>query len=136
MFNLVVLLDLKKTFDTIDHSILLSKLELYGITGNALSMIRLYFSGRNQKCQLSDKMSTARRIECGILQGSILGLLFFLIYINDPPQCLNHATARLFVNDTNLTVAGISIQEIKSNMNRDLAYVNECTAKNNFFKKI
>ena len=109
----------------IDHSILLSKLELYGITGNALSMIRSYLSGRNQKCQLGDKMSTARRIECGIPQGSILGPLFFLIYINDLPQCLNHATARLFADDTNLTVAGVSIQEIESNMNRDLAHVNE-----------
>ena len=126
MFNLVVLLDLKKAFDTIDHSILLSKLELYGITGNALSMIRSYLiSGRNKKCQLGDKMSTARRIECGIPEGSILGPLFFLIYINDLPQCLNHATARLFADDTNLTVAGISIQEIESNMNRDLPYVNE-----------
>ena len=125
MFNLVVLLDLKKAFDTIDHSILLSKLELYGITGNALSMIRSYLSGRNKKCQLGDKMSTARRIECGIPQGSILGPLFFLIYINDLPQCLNHATARLFADDTNLTVAGVSIQEIESNMNRDLAHVNE-----------
>ena len=125
MFNLVVLLDLKKAFDTIDHSILLSKLELYGITGNALSMIRSYLSGRNQKCQLGDKMSTARRIECGIPQGSILGPLFFLIYINDLPQCLNHATARLFADDTNLIVAGVSIQEIESNMNRDLAHVNE-----------
>ena len=104
---------------------MLSKLELYGITRNASSMIRSYLSGRNQKCQLGDKMSTARRIECGIPQGSILGPLFFLIYINDLPQCLNHATARLFADDTNLTVAGISIQEIKSNMNRDLAYVNE-----------
>ena len=91
MFNLVVLLDLKKVFDTIDHSILLSKLEPYGITGNALSMIRSYLSGRNKKCQLGDKMSTARRIECGIPHGSILGPLFFLIY--DLPQCLNHATA-------------------------------------------
>ena len=125
MFNLVVLLDLKKAFDTIDHSILLSKLELYGITGNALSMIRSYSSGRNQKCQLGDKMSTARRIECGIPQGSILGPLFFLIYINDLPQCLNHATARLFADDTNLTVTGVSIQEIESNMNRDLAHVND-----------
>ena len=125
MFNLVVLLDLKKAFDTIDHSILFSKLELYGITGNALSMIRTYLSGRNKKCQLSDKMSTARRIKCGIPKGSILGPLLFLTYINDLPQCLNHATVQLFADDTNLTVAGISIQEIESNMNRDLAYVNE-----------
>ena len=51
--------------------------------------------------------------------------LFPYIYINDLPQCLNHATARLFADDTNLTVAGVSIQEIESNMNRDLAHVNE-----------
>ena len=71
----------KKAFDTIDHSILFSKLELNGITGNALSMIRSYLSGRNKKCQFVDKMSTARRIECGIPKGSILGPLFFLIII-------------------------------------------------------
>ena len=81
MFNLVVLLDLKKAFDTIDHSILFSKLELYGITGNALSMIRSYLSGRNKKCQFVDKMSTARSIECGVPKGSILGPLFFLMII-------------------------------------------------------
>ena len=54
-----------------------------------------------------------------------MGPLFFLIYINDFSQCLDHATARLFADDTILTVAGISIQEIESNMNRDLACVNE-----------
>ena len=124
-FNLVVLLDLKKAFDTIDHGILLSKLELYGITGSALSMIRSYLSDRNKKCQLGDLMSTERRVTCGIPQGSILGPLFFLVYINDLPECLNQATPRLFADDTNLTVAGESIQEIELNMNSDLACINE-----------
>ena len=124
-FNLVVLLDLKKAFDTIDHGILLSKLDLYGITGSALSMIRSYLSDRNQKCQLDDLMSTERRVTCGIPQGSILGPLFFLVYINDLPECLNQATPRLFADDTNLTVAGESIQEIELNMNSDLACINE-----------
>ena len=77
MFNLVVLLDLKKAFDIIDHGILLRKLELYGITGSALSMIRSYLSDQNQICQLGDVMSTERRITYGIPQGSILGPLFF-----------------------------------------------------------
>ena len=65
MFNLVALLDLKKAFDTIDHCISLNKLELYGITGSALSMVRSYLSDRIQTCQLDDMMST-RRVECSI----------------------------------------------------------------------
>jgi hypothetical protein len=125
MFNLVtvVLLGVKKAFDTIDHGILLRKLELYGITGSALAMIRcLYLSDRNKTCQLGDLMSTVRRVKCGIPQGSILGPLFLLIYINDLPECLNHATPRLymFADDTNLTVAGERIQQIELNMNSDL----------------
>ena len=82
MFNLVVLLDLKKAFDTIDHGILLRKLELYGIAGSALALIRSYFSDRNQKCQLGDQISTVRHVTYGIPQGSILGPLFFFSYIH------------------------------------------------------
>ena len=70
-------------------------------------------------------MSTSRRVKCGIPQGFILGLLFFLIYINELPECSNHTTPRLFADDTNLLVAGDSIQEIESNMNSDLAHVNQ-----------
>ena len=64
-------------------------------------------------------------VKCGIPQGSIVGPLFFLMYINELPECLNHTTPRLFVDDANLTVAGDSIQEIESNMNSDLALVNQ-----------
>ncbi len=78
MFNLVVLLDLKKAFHTIDHGILLRKLELYGITGSALALIRSYLSDRNKKCQLGDQISTVRHVKYGIPQGSILGPRFFL----------------------------------------------------------
>ena len=103
MFNLVVLLDLKKAFDTIDHSILSNKLELYGIMGSDLSMIRSCLFDRNQTCQLGNLMSTSSCVECGISQGSILGPLFFLIYIlNYLPECLYHSTPRFFADDTNL----------------------------------
>ena len=59
-------------------------------------------------------MSTSRRVECGIPQGFILGPLFFFIYINDIPECLNHTTPRLFADYTNLTVTGDNFQEIES----------------------
>ena len=125
MFNLVVLLDLKKAFDTVNHDILVQKLQLYGITGNALAMIQSYLSDRKQKCQLGDVMSSERHVTCAIPQGSILGPLLFLLYINDLPECLQKATPRLFADDTNLTVTGESIEEVELAMNSDLHCVHK-----------
>ena len=126
LYNLVVFLDLKKAFDTVNHDILLRKLELYGVTGCALALIQSYFSDRTQKCQLADNLSSERNVKCGIPQGSILGPLLFLIYINELPECLNQATSRLFADDTNLTVAGETIEEVELAMNNDLARRNGC----------
>ena len=72
LYNLVAFLDLKKAFDTVNHEILLRKLELYGVTGCALALIQSYLSDRTQKCQLADKMSSERDVKCGSPQGSIL----------------------------------------------------------------
>jgi hypothetical protein len=78
--KVVVLIDLKKAFDTVDHQILLRKLELYGIKGEALTLLKSYLTNRNQKCQIKNSFSTERLIKCGVPQGSILGPLFFLLY--------------------------------------------------------
>lgn len=120
MFNLVVFIDLKKAFDTVDHKILLRKLELYGIKGNALSLIKSYLSDRIQKCQVNGVVSSGRPVKCGIPQGSILGPLFFLLYINDLPECLIKTNSRLFADDTNLTATGETINEVEIAMNLDL----------------
>ena len=120
MFNLVVLIDLKKAFDTVDHQILLKKLELYGIKGQALSFLESYLSNRNQKCQIQGSVSSEKLIKCGVPQGSILGPLFFLLYINDLPQCLDKTKPRLFADDTNLIVSGDSITDLETAVNSDL----------------
>ena len=123
MFNLVVFLDLKKAFDTVNHEILLRKMEIYGVTGNALNLMKSYLTDRKQICQLNGVSSTENQIGCGIPQGSILGPLFFLLYINDLPECLRQTTPRLFADDTNLTATGKTVEEAERAMNGDLEYV-------------
>ena len=97
----------------------------YTITGNALSMIKSYLTDRKQKCQLGDVITSESRVTCGIPQGSILGPLLFLLYINDLPDCLRQVSPRLFADDTNLTAAGETIEEVELAMNNDLLRIKE-----------
>ena len=81
--NAILFIDLKKAFDTIDHEILLSKLELYGFKGASLNLFRDYLSDRTQVTVVNNVKSETSRIRCEVPQGSILGPLLFLLYIND-----------------------------------------------------
>ena len=128
--NAVLFLDLKKAFDTVDHEILLGKLNSYGINGVAGNWFRSYLSERKQKCFVNGHLSTNRLLRCGVPQGTILGPLLFLIYINDLPNCLSHSRARMYADDTHLTYASNDIDGIDHHFNEDLAKVSEWLVAN------
>ncbi len=112
-----VFLDLSKAFDTIDHQILFYKLERYGIRGVALQWIKSYFQNRKQFVQYNNVSSSTNIITCGVPQGSILGLLFFIFYIIDLPNAVRFAES-LFADDTSIYYShtdGVSLISVLNN---------------------
>ena len=101
-FSVGIFLDLSKAFDTVNHVILFDKLEHCGIRGLALDWIRSYFSNRKQYVEYNGHRSLRNEISCGVPQGSILGPLFFLLYINDINNVSNLLNLILFADDTNV----------------------------------
>ena len=115
-----VFLDISKAFDSVDHDILLKKLEKYGIQGAALEWFTNYLSNRLQYVTYNGTKSKRETIKCGVPQGSILGPLLFLLYINDLPPVSNDCFSVLFADDTNMFVTGKNTADMCLKLNNDL----------------
>lgn len=108
-------LDLSKAYDCVNHDFLIYKMEKYGIRGNALAWIKSYLSDRPQRVVINDKKSNIRINKIGIAQGSILGPILFVIYLNDLCRIEDNFLITNFADDTNLLVPGLDIQSVTLN---------------------
>ena len=118
-----VYFDLARAFDTVKSDILLSKLSKYGIRGNALDLFSSYLSGRKQCLKYKDVVSDLIDISCGVPQGSVLGPILFLLYINDLPKVCDEAKFFLFADDTAILYSAQTLNELQLTISRSFPKV-------------
>ena len=115
-----IFVGLPKAFETVDHEILLSKLDYYGIRGISNNWVKSYLSNRKQFVSINGYDSGLAQINCGVPQGSVLGPLLFLLYINDLNQAIKFCKVHHFADDTNLLYLAKSIKKLNKLVKYDL----------------
>ena len=118
-----VFLDPSKAFDTLVHQILFTKLEHYGIRGVVLQWIKSYFSCRRQFVQINQTCSSTQTIKCGVSQESILGPLFFILYVNDLPKVSKLTEPLLFADDTSIFFSHSNPNYLENVLNNELVNI-------------
>ena len=123
MFSCGVFIDLQKAFDTIDHHILLQKLNHYGIRGIVNDWLYSYLVGRIQSTQIGSRFSKKEKSLSDVPQGSVRGPLLFFIYINDIHNASDKLQLYLVADDANLLYADKTLRSLETTMNLELSRV-------------
>ena len=118
--------DLKKAFHTVNHNILIKKLKVMGISDNLLDCVENYLSSRYQKTLCNNTVSSMNKVLCGVPQGSILGPLLFLVYVNDMEYILGDVKFQLYAEETVLYISGKNDIEVNMNLQKELKFINWC----------
>ena len=128
----MVSVDFKKAFDLVDHQLLLRKLRLYRLSDSALSWFQSYITDRHQFVTIHGERSDSLKIKQGVPQGSVLGPILFLLFVNDMPLHLSSSSADIFADDTTITVSAhyLNIQSLTDDLNKDLEVVGEWPSNN------
>ena len=120
LFSCGIFIDLKKAFDTVDHKILLHKLDHYGFRGHINNWLSSYLQGRSQTTQIGPHISERLDSTCGVPQGSVLGPLLFLLYINDIQKSSDKFSFYLFADDTNILYSDKNLKSLELSVNQEL----------------
>ena len=131
-----VFLDLRKAFDTVDHSTLLGKLFTIGVTGQEQNWFNDYLSGRSQVVGFNGVVSGSEPVTIGVPQGSILGPLLFILYVNDLPDVICNCSILMYADDTVLFCSGSDVTKIEKRLNDELNLIGRWLCDNNLFLNV
>ena len=123
--NCALFLDLKKAFDTVDHEILIRKMQVYGIKNIKVQWFRSYLKNCQQYCFFNGNKLSSRPVTSGIPQGSCLGPLLFILYLDDFETCLKFSKANLYADDTEVSLSSNEIGDLIQNFQTELENISE-----------
>ena len=116
---------MKKAFDLVDHNILRDKLVLYNFQDETVTWVQSYLSSRTQQVQFNCTISSPAIINCAVPQGSIIGPILFLLYVNDLPLYVDKTKTDIYADDVTFHTTGTDLKDIENHVQTDLENINQ-----------